>query len=72
MTNKFYGVRKELNTAKNLVSGALQARDEALIDKIFAEEISKTFEQTVKNLKRQMKEDKERCKSEYELIFATC
>ena len=55
-----------------MVKDAQQDRDDAVLSKILAEEISKTFKETADSLKRRMKEDRERCKSEYELIFATC
>ena len=60
--NKF-----EAKAAKNEMS-----MEEAIIAKNHAEEIAQTWGETVKSLKRQMKEDKERAEQTNILVYQTC
>ena len=72
MTDKYYDTHSSLTKTEDKVKDAQHERDDAILSKIHAEEISKTYKETAVSLKRQMKEERERCKNEYELIFATC
>ena len=50
---------------------AQEQRQDALLAKVSAEEIAKTYEETVKQLRRQMREEKEQFDQKNELFFIT-